>query len=73
MIAGIAEADRALNLAITGIATALDEDDDDATDANTMASSTPVIPVPTPTMEACIYVDIRYLDLTSTPILSCLP
>jgi hypothetical protein len=47
-IAGIAEADRALDLAITGIATALDEDDDDATDANTMASLMPVIPVSCP-------------------------
>jgi hypothetical protein len=56
MIAGIAEADRALDLAITGIATALDEDDDDATDANTMASLMPVIPVPTPTMEAFMLV-----------------
>ncbi len=58
-IAGIAEADRALDLAITGIATALDEDDDDATDANTMASSMPVIPhgvVSAPTMEAFMLV-----------------
>jgi len=59
-IAGIAEADRALDLVITGIATALDEDDDDATDANTMASSMPVIPhgdvSATPTMEAFMLV-----------------
>ncbi len=60
MIASIAKADRALDLAITGVATALDEDDDDATGANTMASLMPMVPhgdvSVAPTMEAFMLV-----------------
>ena len=61
-IAGIAEVDHALDLAITGAATALDEDkdDDDAPGANTMASLMPMVPhdnvSAAPTMEAFMLV-----------------
>ena len=37
-IAGVAEADRALDLAITGVTTTLNDDDDDVTAAPTMES-----------------------------------
>ena len=42
-IAGVTEADRALNLAITGVATTLDDNDDDVTDATTMALLMPTV------------------------------
>jgi hypothetical protein len=74
-IAGIADADRALDLAITGVATALDEDNDDATDANTMALSMPVIPhgdvSATPMMEAFMLV-LQSLQTQNHAILTCL-
>jgi len=41
-IADIAAADRAFDLAITGVASALDDDDDDDTGAQTMASTLPI-------------------------------
>jgi len=43
-IAGVAEANRSLDLAITGVATALDDDNDNDTDAHTMALLMPMIP-----------------------------
>jgi hypothetical protein len=43
-IADITAADRALDLAITGVASALDGDDDNDTGAKTMASRMPMIP-----------------------------
>ncbi len=43
-IAGVAEADRALDLAITGVATTLDDNVDNVTNAPTMASLMPTVP-----------------------------
>ena len=42
-IAGVAGADRALDLDITGVATTLDDNDDDVTDATTMALLMPTV------------------------------
>jgi hypothetical protein len=74
-IAEVAKADRALDLAITGVATALDDDDDDVTDAHTMASLMPTVPhgdvTEAPTMATMMLV-LRAMQSTNQAILNCL-
>jgi len=73
-IAGVTEADRALDLAITGVATTLDDDDDDVTDAPTMALLMPTVPhgnaTESPTTMATMMLVLRTMQSQNQAILT---
>jgi len=72
----VAEADRALDLAITGVATTLDDDNDDITNAPTMALLLPTVPhgdvTKAPAMMATMMLVLRTMQSQNQAILNCL-